>query len=223
MAWASEQTTGSAIRKAVLYAIANHSNKDGLAVLRVETICEEAEAGKTAVKDALGYLVENGLLDRQRKRRGNGTLACYEYQLLLRRPEPGDGSSPEPGDGSHEPGRPLEPGPLAADKPPRERNPVWDALVEVSEFEPTTRSEAADFGKTVSELRAVIPQDASANEIVRAMRARRAAFERLHEGATFTHRCFRGRWGELGTVAQRRGPSAARGPTYPELPEGETF
>jgi len=84
MAWASEQVTGSAVRKAVLYAIANHANKDGLAVLRIETICEEAEIGPTAAKNALSYLTDEAhLIKRERKRRQDGSLGCYEFQLHL--------------------------------------------------------------------------------------------------------------------------------------------
>lgn len=138
MAWASEKTTGSAVRKAVLYSIANHANKDGLAVLRIETICEEAEVGSTAAKNAVTYLTDAGMLARKRKRRQDGTLSCYEFQLQLgtpsvSSPEPRAVSSPEPPGVSHEPGRPSEPVDLPPTSPPAvdERSKIvaaWKSL-----------------------------------------------------------------------------------------------
>jgi hypothetical protein len=128
MAWASEQTTGSASRKAVLYALANHANKEGHCRLSIETICQEAELGTTAVKNALSALADDGFLDRDRIRvAATGRMGIYDYQLRL----PGTDSVPGPetlGDPGPEtlgvsqeldlPGRPSEPEVLPPSTPP---------------------------------------------------------------------------------------------------------
>lgn len=220
MAWASEQTTGSVTRKAVLYALANHANKEGNCSLRVETICEEAEIKQTAAKTALADLVKGGFLIRKRRRRENGNLGCYDFRLLL---GTANGSRPETANDSHEPGRPSEPEPLAKPSVPRERNLVWDALVEVTSFAPVGRSETSDFGKTVSEIKSMIPADATAEQIVAAMQARKRAFESHYGEATFTHRVLRNRWTELGALAVGSGVPSRGAFPFRELPEGETF
>jgi Helix-turn-helix domain len=123
MAWASEQTTGSCTRKAVLYALANHANKNGECYLRVETICDEAEIGDTAARAALKYLADNLGVTRERTRRADGTLSVYRFTLPLpsrdgNPPSPDDASPPSPGDGQ-EPGSSLEPKELTPHSPPK--------------------------------------------------------------------------------------------------------
>ncbi len=80
MAWASEQTTGSPTRKAVLLALANAANHHtGECFPAVERICEETELGDSAVRRALAALVEQGLIGRARRRRQDGSLGTYTY------------------------------------------------------------------------------------------------------------------------------------------------
>lgn len=80
MAWASEQTTGSGVRKAVLLALANAANHHtGRCHPSVRRICEETEFGSTAVKNALAELTATGLIWRQRRRREDGSLGTYQY------------------------------------------------------------------------------------------------------------------------------------------------
>jgi len=108
---------------------------------------------------------------------------------------------------------------LATDKQSRKRNIVWDCLLEAGFAEPVTSSEKSDFGKTVRELRAVIPETATAEEIVKAIRARRAAWERTYPDAAFTHHVLRNKWGELAALVNGRdGPSSSDlpGPLTPE-------
>lgn len=216
MAWASEQTTGSATRKSVLYALANHSNKYGRCTLLIETICQEAELGPTAVKSALREM-DKKFLTRTRRRKEGGELGCYDFQLLL--PETRDDqkeptlesrgvSTPESLGVSQEPGTSLEPGkPLQAAPAEKKRNIVWDCLVDAGFSKPATPSERGDFGKTASELRGVIPETASAEDIVKAIRARKLAWEREYPDAKFTHRVLRGKWAELGALAGLKGAS----------------
>lgn len=94
---------------------------------------------------------------------------------------------------------------LSAAPQPRERNIVWDALVAVMGFEPTAASEKGDFAKTVREIQAIIPPDATFDQARTAMLARRRAYEHHFEGAAFTHRVLRGKWTELGALVVGNG------------------
>lgn len=78
-----------------------------------------------------------------------------------------------------------------------ERNLVWDALVAVCGA-PVTASEKTDFGKTSSELRAVIPRDATLADATLAMRGRAVRWAQRYPGAEFTHRVLRTHWSDLG-------------------------
>ena len=224
MAWASEQKTGSCTRKAVLYALANHANREGECYMRIETICDEAEIGDTAARSALTHLVENLGVKRNRERRADGTLGIYHFALPLpsrgeQPASPNDARPASPGD-AQEPGSSSEPIDLAAT--PRKRNIIWDCLVDAGFSEPGTPSERSDFGKTVRELREVIPKDATALEIVKAIRLRKLAWERTYPDARFTHHVLRGKWSDLGALAGTNGNSASESP-YPMLPDGEVF
>lgn len=103
-------------------------------------------------------------------------------------------------------------------------NVVWDALIEVTGFDPKTTSEKSDFGKTVRELRAIIPPQATAEDVAKAMRARRRAWEREYPDAAFTHRVLRGKWAELEVLARRLlSPADQRGDEIPERMTPEAF
>ena len=121
MAWASEQTTGSCTRKAVLYALANHANREGECYLKVSTICSEAEVGDRAARTALTVLEMDGLLKKHRKRRADGTLGVLHFTLPLpARNADGlpalDADGPAAADAAQEPGSSLEP--IDQDLPP---------------------------------------------------------------------------------------------------------
>ncbi len=77
----------------------------------------------------------------------------------------------------------------------RRADPLWDALAEVC-GSPQSRSEQADFGKTVSELRPLV-NSADPSVLERMLRERRATWDRLFPGATFTHRVLRQHWSQL--------------------------
>lgn len=89
MAWAAQQTTGSATRKAVLLALANRANHDtGRCDPSVERICEETELAERSVRQALADLADTGLIQRERKRRADGSLGTYRYSFPLADPAP---------------------------------------------------------------------------------------------------------------------------------------
>jgi hypothetical protein len=215
MAWASAQTTGSPTRKAVLLALANRLNHDsGLCCPNVDAICVETEFGEKAVRDALKQLEADGLISRLRRRKENGHLGGYIYSFPHLSPPVADTASPPVAGTGHNQEEPSNQETLAA--APRERkpgkpNPVWDALVKVSGFNPQTPDAKGDFGKTVAQLRSVIPEDATVEQIETAMGVRRARFERLFPGATFTHRVLRGKWDELGATGSLGSAAEARG------------
>lgn len=80
MAWAAKQRTGSTTRKAVLMALANAANHHtGRCDPSIEVICQEVEAGPTAVKNALAALAQDGFVERERRRREDGSLGTYRY------------------------------------------------------------------------------------------------------------------------------------------------
>lgn len=82
MAWASEQTTGSATRKAVLMALANAANHHtGRCHPSMKRIATETELSSRSVERATADLLEMGFLARTRRRRSDGTLGTYSYSF----------------------------------------------------------------------------------------------------------------------------------------------
>ena len=82
MTWASEQTTGSSTRKAVLLALANAANHHtGRCFPSVARLCTETEASEKTVRRALDELEAAGFISRERRRRDDGTLSTYEYEF----------------------------------------------------------------------------------------------------------------------------------------------
>lgn len=227
MAWAAEQTTGSPTRKAVLLALANDANtKTGLCCPDIPTISYSTELSEKTVKRALVDLVAAGFISRTRKRRDDGTLSRYFYTFSqgTLTTSPGDSVSSDQGSESPHKNQEQSSNQETFEAAPRRapsgrpRNIVWDALVEVMGFEPKDGDGKTDFGKTVGQLRRLIPSEATFDECVQAMRVRRARFEQRFEGATFTHRVLRGRWDELGV----QGGQASRVPAQSDF-SGDSF
>lgn len=195
----------------------------------ISTQCEETGLSRSTVCGHLKLLEEQAYLRRETGLKGKSTRYVATFPIAVVAGQAGSAMS--------ELASPLvvpevvkehaiEDQDLSAGKQPSKRerkpDPVWDALEAVTHFTPTTKGETSDFAKTVHEIRAVIPKDATREQIQQAMEARRAAFHHLHDGATFTHRVLRQRWGELGVHA--RGSTLIRMHSpLPELPEGETF
>lgn len=222
-AWALDADAGTPTNKLVLLVLADRHNKDtGKCCPSIAMLAKDTHLSETTVKKAIRDLAKRGLLKRVRQRRTDGSDTTNQYVLIVEGTIamlPG-GSQP-PGEGAGD--APLEPEvePEDQDLAPaaraRARNLVWDCLVSVIGFTPSSRSESQDFGKTVAEIRAVIPQDATEAQIRLAIFRRRQAFERLFPGATFTHRVLRSKWGELGHAAGQRSVASM----YPELEDEE--
>lgn len=86
VAWAMQQTTGSASRKAVLIALADcEHGETGKCCPSMETMAERLEMGVRTVRRALAELEEGGLISRERSRRQDGSLGVYHYTF---RPDP---------------------------------------------------------------------------------------------------------------------------------------
>lgn len=200
-AWALEIQTGSPTRKLVLLALADRHNRDtGICCPSVARLAQDTELSENGVRKALRELAERGLVVKEARQRGNGSSRSNSYVLKM--------ETLHVVEGAPAPQNPLEPEVEPEDKDlanasrPRKPNVVWDCLLEAGFSEPQTSSEKSDFGKTVRELRAVIPADATSEQIVKAIRARRAAWERTYPDAAFTHHVLRNKWGELAQLAK---------------------
>lgn len=83
MTWAVKQKVGKAGPKAVLIALCNYADEEGYCYPSVQKIRDITEQSDKTVRRALDYLVVIGLLERiSRKRKADGTLSVYEYQIL---------------------------------------------------------------------------------------------------------------------------------------------
>lgn len=82
MAWASKQKTGHASTKIVLLALANFADVDGVTYPSAGYIARMTEQSEKTIYRAIEKLVDMGFIERRRKRRKDGSLGTYEYQLL---------------------------------------------------------------------------------------------------------------------------------------------
>lgn len=90
LSWAYEQRTGSPTRKAVLAALADQANTDGLCWPGQATIAEALELHRATVNEALKVLEADGFITKTRRRRSNGSETSSVYQLHLDRVVQGD-------------------------------------------------------------------------------------------------------------------------------------
>lgn len=218
-AWALEVETGSPTRKLVLLALADRHNRDtGLCCPSVALIAKDTELSENGVRNALRDLQKAGLIAKQPRTRENGTSRSNAYVLSLPTLHP-VGDTLHTVEGHPAPQNPLEPElepevepeevPIAAT--PRNRDPVWDALVSVMGFSPSPGSESGDFAKTVGFIRGQWAKhypdadkfgyDEAA--ITESLRERRRGWESHYPAAPFTHRLFRLKWAELGVLAAK--------------------
>lgn len=80
--WAWEQSTGSPTRKAVLVSLADRHNKDtGRCDPSIARIAAETEFSERAVRKALSDLEEMGLIEREERRRADGSRRTYSYRF----------------------------------------------------------------------------------------------------------------------------------------------
>lgn len=83
MAWAMRQKTGKPANKAVLMAMCNYSDEFGVCYPSAETIAKITEQSVKTVRRAIDDLIEGNFIKiTGRRRRKDGTLSVYEYQIL---------------------------------------------------------------------------------------------------------------------------------------------
>jgi hypothetical protein len=95
MAWAVEQTTGSATRKAVLLALANRANHDtGECYPSIARLARETEMHPRTVQRALNDLIDGGWIARETRTRENGSDTSSNYRFP--HVTPADDTAPPP-------------------------------------------------------------------------------------------------------------------------------
>jgi DNA-binding transcriptional ArsR family regulator len=80
LAWDQECT--NAAEKLTLIALADHAGEDGRAFPGCARLAEKTGSGERTVRRHLDQLEENGQLTRERRRRADGSLGTYMYQLV---------------------------------------------------------------------------------------------------------------------------------------------
>ncbi len=183
-----------------------------------DRLAADRSEGRDAVRAAMAELEAAGYVRRVRERGDKGQMRTivYVYETPSGTEDglPGVGSPGVGSPGVGFPGISLTTdtndrdsfaSPPAAKKQ-RARDPLWDAVCEAAGIDPNgmPRSQAADVGKTVRDLREVGAEPEQ-------VRVARREWTRRFPGATFTHRVLRTHWGQL--VAA---PAPAR-PTDPDL------
>lgn len=87
MTWARDQTVGGGTTKLILMLLGDYADDDGHCWPGIETIAEKAEVDERTVRRHLSKLERMGKLERSRRRRRDGTLGGYDYQLLMGSPD----------------------------------------------------------------------------------------------------------------------------------------
>lgn len=85
MAWARGIKTGSATVKAVLLAIANYADEEGICWPSQEQLADDTELSRHSVMRAIDHLEELGLLSRERRHRQDGSRSSDLIMLDLSR------------------------------------------------------------------------------------------------------------------------------------------
>jgi DNA-binding transcriptional regulator YhcF (GntR family) len=83
MAWARSFKTGSSATKAVLLAIANYADEEGIAWPSQEQLADDTELSRHTIMRAMDSLEELGLLNRERRHRGDGSRTSDLIMLDL--------------------------------------------------------------------------------------------------------------------------------------------
>jgi len=84
MHWARGIKTGSSTLKAVLYAIANYADEEGLAWPSQKRLADDTELSERAVRNALATLEDMGIIDRQGRRGDKQTYKTDLIRLIMR-------------------------------------------------------------------------------------------------------------------------------------------
>lgn len=80
--WAWDQECSNAAEKLTLIALADHAGEDGRAFPGCARLAEKTGSGNRTVRRHLDNLETAGLLTRERRRRADGTMGTYTYQLV---------------------------------------------------------------------------------------------------------------------------------------------
>lgn len=86
LAWAWNQKTGSAGRKATLMGVAQFADEDGYCWPGQKMLAEYTEQSERTVREHLVWLESNGYLSRCSRKRPDGTNASDAYYLNLQLP-----------------------------------------------------------------------------------------------------------------------------------------
>lgn len=129
IAWAVSQKVGKPVAKAVLIAMCNYADEEGFCYPSIQKIQDITENGERAIRTAIEFLEQQGFIKRlERRRRKDGTLSVYEYQVLTTgtrchrqdMPLAGDAASPPARDAAHNLSlsKPIKNNPTDCKKPP---------------------------------------------------------------------------------------------------------
>jgi biotin operon repressor len=83
MTWARGIKTGSATTKAVLLAVANYADEEGVCWPSQEQLADDTELSRHSIMRALDTLEDAGLLERERRHRGDGSRTSDLIMLDL--------------------------------------------------------------------------------------------------------------------------------------------
>lgn len=181
MDWVFENSKSQGIERLILLVIADHCNSEGEdAFPRISLIAKRANVSERTVKRRLQDLVQLGELEIV-KRQGTSSL----YKIVTAQSSP-----------SSKVIVPLEPKKKATKT--RERNPIWDTLLEVCGVDPHKKvnsSEASRYGRMVKLLGEL---EATPDDI----RARAAVYKEKFSYATMTPSALVNRWSECDPASQ---------------------
>jgi DNA-binding transcriptional ArsR family regulator len=184
----------------VLLVLADYADKNGVTYPSRDTIACEVDLRRRRVEEALAALVDSGLIVRIRLAAGRGQPPRYQLRIVAEQPtlfdsdstnEKGPGiPAPLATDGQRKgPGKGLGKGPGKGPGMPggnrnrnrkplrvRDRDAVWDALVEAIGGSPETASARGAWNRAASELREI---GATPEEIRRRVRRYRETWPKV--------------------------------------------
>jgi DNA-binding transcriptional MocR family regulator len=91
IAWAIQQTTGSARRKLLLLALANYADKNGVCWPSQETLARDTEQSVDTVQRQLDVLERQKRIQRERMPKRRGQWQGHRYKLSLQTDPPPKG------------------------------------------------------------------------------------------------------------------------------------
>lgn len=177
MDWVFDNSKAQGIERLILLVIADHCNVEGEnAFPRVSVIARRANVTERTVRRRLNDLVALGELEVI-KRPGTSNI----YRIVI----PGLNADDEPK------GKEVEVRPKQKKVKARERNPIWDALLNACNVDPdnVNSNEGSRYGKLVKVLK---ESDATPEEIF----ARAQTYRMKFPQATLTPTALVNRWSE---------------------------